>query len=392
GPLAEPVSLQSIWFERSDSIGSNRLNAGSVMVDDLVLVDADGSETPFESEVFDTMTPRIGITADRGVSGQRAAEGYYSTVPEGEVVPDDLRTSPLSRDGSVTWIRFPTRSRLQATPHFRTDPEWMNVILDREAASIAGLDVGETTQFSVGGQLIPGTVVSFVDRVPTMNDNTREGRMIVDLGAINAWLNGTPTWSLNTNLARLATPDELWVATDDTDSATRVVVSQLDDEPDLVVTLASQQADFSSRPVQVGLVAILFVGAFTGIVLALAGVTGYVLLAVSRRAREMGVLRALGFGRSGVATTFAVEQLVVLGLGAFIGVVSGVLLMWVMLPFLQLGETAKEIDPPVLLTVPRSLLAIYVVVVGSLLIVSVIWATRRVSVRRMSEVLREVER
>ncbi|MBT8214208.1 MAG: ABC transporter permease, partial [Acidimicrobiia bacterium] len=126
--------------------------------------------------------------------------------------------------------------------------------------------------------------------------------------------------------------------------------------------------------------------------LALAGVTGYVLLAVSRRAREMGVLRALGFGRSGVATTFAVEQLVVLGLGAFIGVVSGVLLMWVMLPFLQLGETAKEIDPPVLLTVPRSLLAIYVVVVGSLLIVSVIWATRRVSVRRMSEVLREVER
>jgi hypothetical protein len=34
----------------------------------------------------------------------------------------------------------------------------------------------------------------------------------------------------------------------------------------------------------------------------------------------------------------------------------------------------------------------YVATVGLLMVGSVIWATRRVSVRRMSEVLREVER
>ena len=37
---------------------------------------------------------------------------------------------------------------------------------------------------------------------------------------------------------------------------------------------------------------------------------GYVLLAVARRTREMGVLRALGLQRSQVAATFAVEQAV----------------------------------------------------------------------------------
>jgi len=106
--------------------------------------------------------------------------------------------------------------------------------------------------------------------------------------------------------------------------------------PDELWTIGRVAASFSSRPVQVGLVAILFVGAAIAVVLALAGVVGYVLLAVARRAREMGVLRALGFGRRGVATTFAIEQLVVVGLGAVIGVLGGIGLVVVMVPFLQL--------------------------------------------------------
>lgn len=106
----------------------------------------------------------------------------------------------------------------------------------------------------------------------------------------------------------------------------------------------------------------------------------------------MGVLRALGFERTSVGITFALEQFVVIGLGAAIGVVGGILLVVIMLPFFQLGETATEIIPPILLSVPGWQLAAYIAVVGVLLILSVLWATRRVSVRRMSEVLREVER
>jgi ABC-type antimicrobial peptide transport system permease subunit len=148
---------------------------------------------------------------------------------------------------------------------------------------------------------------------------------------------------------------------------------------------------FSSRPVQVGLVAVLFVGAAVSVLLALAGVTGYVLLAVARRAREMGVLRALGFPRRGVALTFAVEQVAVLGIGALVGTFGGIALMWAMLPFLQLGETATDIEPPILISVNWGVLLAYIGVVSILLVLSVVWATRKVSARRMSEVLREVE-
>jgi hypothetical protein len=82
----------------------------------------------------------------------------------------------------------------------------------------------------------------------------------------------------------------------------------------------------------------------------------------------------------------------VIGLGAAIGVLGGVALVMVMLPFLQLGETAAVIEPQILISIPTAQLVAYIAVLLVLLIVSVLWATRRVSVRRMSEVLREGER
>ena len=245
---------------------------------------------------------------------------------------------------------------------------------------------------SIGSQAVTGEVAGFVEKVPTATDPRRQGVMVIDLAAYNVWANGTATWSLVGGPASVESPDELWVSTDHPDATVRVVSSQMTFLPDNVWTIGIVEAAFASRPVQVGLVAILFVGAATGVVLALAGVTGYVLLAVSRRAREMGVLRALGFERTSVGFTFALEQLVVIGLGAAIGVLGGVGLVVVMLPFLQLGETAEVVDPSILLNIPQTQLFGYVGVVGVLLIVSVLWATRRVSTRRMSEVLREVER
>lgn len=193
-------------------------------------------------------------------------------------------------------------------------------------------------------------------------------------------------------MARSALPQELWVDTDQPNEVVRSVLAGLGGEPDEVVTANGVSADFSSRPIQVGLVSILLIGTAAGVVLALAGVTGYVLVAVRRRYREMGVLRALGFRRRGVAGTFALEQMVVLGVGAVVGVVAGIGLMRLMIPFLQLGEEAEDLVPPAIMQVASGRLALYLAVVAALLVVSVLWSTRSVSARRLSEVLREVER
>jgi hypothetical protein len=389
-PPAPPLSLHTMWIERSANTGP-AASGDSVLMGDLIVVSDAGRATLDLEE----MSPTNDLTVGRNVPGDTAVRARYSALPEGTEEPTEgeLRRSPLYRDGDVSMWTVPQRSRASTNvPELRRMPDDIFVLLDREAATIASLDVGETSSYSVGAQVMNGTLVGFVEAVPTMTDRRKQGAMVVDLDAISAWTNGAATWSLIGGLSRPDAPQELWMETDNVDSTVRRITAQLGEEPDEMWTIRGVAASFSSRPVQVGLVAILFVGAAVAVVLALAGVTGYVLLAVSRRAKEMGVLRALGFGRRGVATTFAVEQLVVVGLGAVIGVLGGIGLVVVMLPFLQLGETAEEIVPSILIEIPTISLAAFSALVGLMLVVSVVWATRRVSTRKMSEVLREVDR
>ena len=389
-PPEPPLSLHTMWIERP-AVGGLAVNGDSVLMAGLVVV-ADGNRMSLD---LDEMSPLNDLTIRRNVAGDTAVRARYAQLPEGSDEPteEELRNSPLYRAGDVSMWTVPKRSRASTNvPELRRIPDDIFVLLDREAAAIASLDVGDTSSYSVGSDVMTGTLVGFVEAVPTMTDRRKQGAMVVDLDAISAWTNGSATWSLIGGLSRPEAPQEYWMETDNVDTTVRRITAQLGEEPDKVWTIRGVAASFSSRPIQVGLVAILFVGAAVAVVLALAGVTGYVLLAVTRRAKEMGVLRALGFGRRGVATTFAVEQLVVVGLGAIIGVLGGIALVVVMLPFLQLGETAEEIVPAILIDIPVSALAAFSAVLGLMLIVSVVWATRRVSAGKMSEVLREVDR
>ena len=85
--------------------------------------------------------------------------------------------------------------------------------------------------------------------------------MVVDLDAVSAWTNGAATWSMVGALSRPEAPQELWMETENVDTTVRRVTAQLGEEPDELWTIDRVAASFSSRPVQVGLVAILFVGA-----------------------------------------------------------------------------------------------------------------------------------
>ncbi len=391
-PPRPPLSISAMWVEQSQTSNSFVANGDTIAFTRMDAI-GPGGAVPLE---VDEMTAVNQLTVIAEADASVAVEARYAEMPPGETRPTEtqIRNDPLYRTGpAMTWTLPLERTRANpSVPQLWRIPGELFVLLDREAASIAGLDVGSSARFSVSSESIPGTVVGFIEQVPTATDPRREGVMVIDLDAFNAWANGDASWSLQGAVSLVEGPEEMWMTTDDPDGVIRAVTAQMVDEPDEVWTIGGAEAAFSSRPVQVGLVAILFVGVATGVVLALAGVTGYVLLAVSRRAREMGVLRSLGFERTSVGITFALEQFAVIGLGAAIGVLGGIMLVVTMLPFFQLGETAEEIVPSILLSVPGWQLAIYILVVVILLILSVLWATRRVSTRRMSEVLREVDR
>ncbi len=385
-PPEPPLTMTAMWVERTDTSNGLVVDGDTILLTDIV-AEGGGAATVLDTAELSAINQ---LSLDRDADATEAAETKYPAGTSRSTIESD----PLWRTGSVMrWLLPAQRTRANtAVPQLWRIPEDINVLLDREAASIAGLEPGSQSSYAVGTQIINGTMVGYIEAFPTATDPRLSGVMSIDLDAYNAWANGNASWSLSGAISRVDGPEELWAETDDPDAVIRTVTAQMSDPPEQVWTLGGAEAAFSSRPVQVGLVAILFVGAATGVVLALAGVTGYVLLAVARRAREMGVLRALGFERTSVGATFALEQFVVIGLGAAIGVMGGILLVVIMLPFFQLGETATEIVPPILLAVPGWQLAAYIAIVGVLLIISVLWATRRVSVRRMSEVLREVDR
>ena len=393
GPLpeAESLVLQAVWVE-SDSATGAALSAGRLLVDDWVVLAGAGPQ-PIEEEVEAEFTAHAGMRVEE-VDGTTATEVYYESIPPGEAPPTagERASSPYTHEGRVTQWSYPSLNRAQPLPHLRRDAGVLEFVIDVDAARASGLGVGSEALFGVEGENISGVVTGMVELVPTTGDDRYDGVLVTRLDGLLQWVSADPSWSLTGTIARTPTPQELWIETDEPNETVRLVVAQLSEEPDEVVTANGVSADFSSRPIQVGLVSILFIGTGAGVLLALAGVTGYVLVAVRRRYREMGVLRALGFRPRGVAGTFALEQVVVLGVGALVGVAAGIGLMRLMVPFLQLGEGAEALSPPAIMQVSGGRLMLYLGVVALLLVVSVLWSTRSVSGRRLSEVLREVER
>lgn len=390
-PPVGPYELHTMWFELSDNRSGLKAKGDAVFIDSMTLVTSSG-ESPLDISQLGA-TNALVVGKDR--PNASLLQAVYADIPNDFEIPTaaEQRQDKWFREGESDVFTAPIgRANSRTVPELRFRLQPLSVLVDQDVKSSAGLEVGVSVQMSAGGVDFPVVMVGEIDRVPTMTDNRFTGKIIFDQRPFVAYLNGAATWSIDRPLADVTGADELWAKTDDPDAVIRRATGLLGSGLDFVVTTRGTAADFAGRPVQIGLVAILFVGAVTSVVLALAGVVGYVLLAVSRRAREMGVLRAMGFPRRGVAMTFALEQVVVLGLGSVVGVFGGVQLMRLMVPFLQLGETATIVEPPVRLAVSIPVLLAYVGVVAALLVGAVLWATRRVSASRMSEVLREVER
>ena len=394
GPFedAETLVLQAVWVERDGSPGS-AIDDGRVLVDDWMASSPSGSES-IQTAIDDEFSAQAGLRLGE-VDGTLAADVYFAELPDGVPIPvvSERAASPLSREGRVAQWTLAAATRAEPVPHLRRIPERrLEFVLDTVTANSAGLGVGSEALFGVEGATVNGVVTGVVNLVPTTGDDRFTGVLVTRLDGLLQWMSAEPAWSFTGTIARSPLPQELWIKTADPNDAVRVVLAGLGAEADEVVTANGVSADFSSRPIQVGLVSILLIGTGAGVVLALAGVTGYVLVAVRRRYREMGVLRALGFRRRSVAGTFALEQVVVLGVGAVIGVAAGIGLMRLMIPFLQLGEEAEDLVPPAIMQIPSGRLVLYLTVVAALLVISVLLSTRSVSARRLSEVLREVER
>ena len=394
-PPEPPLAVHAMWFERSDQTSGNTLDGESVLATEIAVV-TPGGVVPID--LLSDLVPEGGLSVQRDVPASFARDVRYSQLPPDAPEPtvDELADSPFTRAGTATRFSIEGSRRPVSpdVPALRMRPEPVAVLLDAEAAAIAGLSVGESASFVVEGTIVDGVFRGFVGDVPTMSDGTKEGNMVVDFDGVNVWLNGEVSWSLRGNLARVVAPNELWIATGDTDAALQFVSSQIGEDPETF----DHDRSIGRRllePTDSG-------GSGVDPV---------------RRHRHEGGARARRGHRIRAGGGVAPRP----GDGGAAGprvpvaaawrrrspssswwcsasepssvCLGGIALMRTMIPFLQLGETAEDIEP-----VDRACGRWRVLLAST----SASWpaagdrvgavGTRRVSARRLSEVLREVER
>ncbi len=101
-----------------------------------------------------------------------------------------------------------------------------------------------------------------------------------------------------------------------------------------------------NHPAQGGVFGILSLGFLISLLISLLGYLIFWFFALSRRAVQLGILRAMGLSRVQVTGMLLLEQLFTTGLSVAAGLGLGTLASRLFLPFLQSGDQAGRQVPP----------------------------------------------
>ncbi|MCL1588007.1 MAG: hypothetical protein M3092_06280, partial [Actinomycetia bacterium] len=171
-PPEPPLSIVSVWIERSGSDTPFVVDGDEVLFASISTVGQGGTVPLDLSELKPINRLSIG-----DAQASDAAAARFGEIPEAMTAPtrDEIEASPIYREGpALRWTVPESRTRsFTAVPQVTKTPELMTVLLDREAASIAGLDPGDIATFSIGSGTILGEVVGYIEEIPTATDPRR---------------------------------------------------------------------------------------------------------------------------------------------------------------------------------------------------------------------------
>src|SRR5947209_6966347 len=113
----------------------------------------------------------------------------------------------------------------------------------------------------------------------------------------------------------------------------------------------------ADAPLQEALLGATVAGVILSLAVALAGLGAQLALSAARRRRQLGVLRSIGIDRRHLLAILGVEHLLLAALALLVALPTGILLLRVLLPFIDLGGNGQAVVPPTRLVVPAGSLA-----------------------------------
>jgi len=229
-------------------------------------------------------------------------------------------------------------------------------------------------------------------------------RAIVVTGAIRAFPGAEPDEpTVLMDLATLALlrfegndaveqADEWWLAVDDT--ARESITASLIEAPigsRTVLSAVDRNRALATDPVALGIIGALGIGFVAAALFAVVGFMVSAAVAARERIAEFALLRALGLSSGQLSVWLSLENAALAAVSLVAGSALGLVIAWVVLPFITVTQGAATPFPPVEVDVPWATIAVLEALgIGALTITVVVlaWLLRRIglaSVLRMSE-------
>ena len=137
-----------------------------------------------------------------------------------------------------------------------------------------------------------------------------------------------------------------------------------------------------------GLIGALALGALAAIVFAAIGFVVSATVSTRERLGEFALLQAIGLSHRQLSAWLTMENLFLLLVGLLVGTGIGLVLAWVVLPFVTLTQEAALAVPPVEVVIPWGIYGLLYLVAGIALAITVLVIGRLLSRVRVSGVLR----
>ena len=236
----------------------------------------------------------------------------------------------------------------------------------------AGVSVGDTFTANLGGRILLMTIRDSVEYFPTMDIN-RDGFVIADFNLLLGQLNALAP-------ENESTPNEFFL---DLGSSTGLAVRESVRlaEPFLVDILDQEKQTESFRLdplITAGWRAMSLTAFAIVLFTAVIGYLAYMLVFANQNLSEMGLVRALGFGKRQMMALLAFEHIVIVFVGIGLGTWAGFRMSIMMLPLVSLNSPGEPAMPPVLVVTDWwMLIATYAVMVGGFAVMF-LYVTRHV--------------
>ena len=152
-------------------------------------------------------------------------------------------------------------------------------------------------------------------------------------------------------------------------------VAALEGDPYSVESLVSRSERTSALtgdPVALGVIGALAIGSTAALIVAIIGFVVSAVVSTRERLGEFALLRALGLSPAQLSAWLAIENAFLLAAGIVAGTGLGLVLSWLVLPFVTLTSEARIVVPPVLVEIPWLAIGIVHLLAAVALLVTVV--------------------